>query len=66
MNIPGMPARDLKIWAREEILESVDAMVNDALENGRNGERIDLEDELVLKKERDRVAKFLNLPTKWS
>jgi hypothetical protein len=61
--IPGMPASELKVWAREEIMDAIDAMIADKKHEG--GRVIDLEDELALQKERDRVAKFLNRPTKY-
>jgi hypothetical protein len=60
---PGMGARDLKIWAREEIMDAIDEML--VVLHDKDGTLINFEDELVLKKERDRVAKFLNLPTKY-
>lgn len=62
---PGMPPSELKIWAREELLSCIDAKIADMMEHGRDGHMIDLEDEIVLTKERDRVAKLFNLPTKY-
>lgn len=56
--LEGMGPKDTKLWAREEIMDAIDAMIKDKKE----GVNLTVDDELALKKERARVAKFLGMP----
>jgi len=60
----AITARELKVWAREEILDAVDELIKDKEDYGNLGTALDLDDLVALKKERNRIAKFLGLKTK--
>lgn len=52
--------KDLKIWAREMCLGAVDKMINEYKEESDHP----FDDEVALKKERDRIAKLFDLQDK--
>mgnify|MGYP001576615156 CR=1 FL=1 len=58
-----MTRRDTVAWAREEIIVAIDVMIAEKMAS-RGDDEIDLEEEIELKKLRNRVAKFLGLPEK--
>lgn len=60
----AMSASDLKKWAREEILDAIDELIKEKEEYGNLGTHVDWDDLTALKKERNRIAKFLDLPEK--
>jgi hypothetical protein len=53
----NMPARELAIWAKEEVLEFIDRGLRDKLEYGG----LTFDEREALKKERSRVAKMFRL-----
>lgn len=53
-----MGRRDEIIWAKEEVLSGVDARIRDLLESGCPP---DMQEEIELMVQRNRVAKFLGL-----
>lgn len=55
-NSQGMSPTELKLWAREEVIDAIDAMIADKKE-GPYG--LEFDDLNALAKERNRVAKFL-------
>lgn len=63
-----MTRRDTTIWAKEEIMDAIDEKIDAIAGNSgaANVNDIDRDEELELKKQRDRVAAFLGLPTKWN
>ncbi|MDE3097240.1 MAG: hypothetical protein KGK07_14725 [Chloroflexota bacterium] len=59
-----MTRRDTVAWAKEEVLAAIDEKVADLVAQPYAISDIDLGEELELKRQRDRVAKFLGLPEK--
>ena len=55
-----MKQRDITLWAKEEILSAIDTRVKELLEDPINGAWA-LDESTELKKQRNRVAKFLGL-----
>lgn len=60
----NMTRRDTVAWAKEEVLAAVDEKVADLISQPHAISDIDLDEEMELKKQRNRVAKFLGLPEK--
>ncbi len=54
-----MPARDRKLWAREEIMDAINTMIAEM----RERRDLNADDEQALLRERDRVGHFLRF--KW-
>jgi hypothetical protein len=54
-----MPQRAHTEWAKEMILEFIDSAIKE--KTGAGGEFTDMDDLLALRKQRDRIAKFLKL-----
>lgn len=57
----GMSASDTKQWAKEELIDAIDAFIKDKKEEIP---RLTLEEEQALDLERNRVVKFLNCKAK--
>ncbi len=54
---PQMPVRAHTEWAKEMIMEFIDKAIKE--KTGEGGEFTDFDDCIALKKQRDRIAKFL-------
>lgn len=55
----AMNQKDHKLWAREMMI----AMIDDGLALLKDGDAFqDFDDQVVLQKERNRIAKFLGVP----
>lgn len=59
MTVP-VPRKILKEWAKEMLLEAMDYYIKDVLSS-----HACFDDRRALEVERDRVAKFFNLPVKY-
>lgn len=59
-----MTRRDTVAWAKEEILAAIDEKLAKMLAEAYAVSDIDLGEEIELKKQRNRVAKFLGLREK--
>jgi hypothetical protein len=55
----GMPAKELKEWAQEEILSNLDEFLKMYEENGG---RLGADDREALTKQRNRIAKMFHKP----
>jgi hypothetical protein len=53
---PGMPRRDMKAWAKEMMLDAIDAFMREA------GSMEDYDERAALREQRNRIARFLKLP----
>ncbi len=56
---PPMPVRAHTEWAKEMILEFIDQAIKE--KTGQGGEFTDFDDCTALKRQRDRIAKFLGV-----
>ena len=53
-----MSKTDEKLWAREEILSAIDAMI---AQKGKSADGLTLDEEMVLTNERMRIAKLFRM-----
>jgi hypothetical protein len=55
-----MSPSDIKRWAKEEIVDAIDAMIADKIEFGLHGDTT-IEERLELERQRQRVATHLGM-----
>jgi hypothetical protein len=55
---PAMPHRDMTRWAKEMMLDVIDTFMREG------GSMEDYDERAALKKQRDRIARFLRIPVK--
>lgn len=63
-HMADMTRRDTVAWAKEEVLAAIDEKLAALISQPHAISDIDLDEEIELKKQRNRVAKFLGLPEK--
>jgi hypothetical protein len=55
---PGMRPRDMTAWAKEMMLDAIDAFMQE------DGAMEEYDERIELRKQRNRIARFLRLPEK--
>jgi hypothetical protein len=55
---PGMRRRDMTAWAKEMMLDAIDTFMREG------GSMEDYDERAALRKQRNRIARFLKLPEK--